>query len=269
MTDAQNQNQKSFALVSGASSGIGLALAKCLAQDGVDLMLVARRADVLAQVADDLRQKYPVTVHVVAADLNAVGAIDTVMADIAKLGRSVDVLINNAGAGVVGDFAEMSPDDIARVTTLNITAFSLLARAVLPQMKHKGRGRMLNIASTAAFQPGPGMAVYFASKAYVLSLSQALSAELQGTGITVTALCPGPTVSEFGARSGIEGTNVFKGAFPVARAEDVAAFGYKAMIQGKRVAVHGLLNRLSTWSAQLAPMSVVLWMTRNLLKRAP
>jgi short-subunit dehydrogenase len=256
-----------LALVTGASSGIGLALARLLARDGIDLVLVARRADLLEQIAAELRVAGAINVQVIAADLTADGAVDAVMAAVAATGRTIDILINNAGAGLVGDFANVPAADLARMGALNMIAPPRLARAVLPDMIKSGQGRILNVASTAAFQPGPGMAVYFATKAYVLSLSQALWTELRRTGVTVTALCPGPTASEFGDRSGIAATPTFTGMLPVASAQDVAAYGYAAMKLGRRLAVHGRINRLGTWAATFAPLRLTLAFMRYLLSR--
>jgi short-subunit dehydrogenase len=259
--------QRPLALVSGASSGIGLALARLLARDGIDLVLVARRGALLEQIAGELRAAGAADIQVIVADLTADGAVDAVMAAVAATGRTIDILINNAGTGWVGDFADVPAADIARMGALNMTAPTLLARAVLPAMIKAGRGHILNVASTAGFQPGPGMAVYFATKAYVLSLSQALWMELRRTGVTVTALCPGPTASEFGDRSGISATPTFGGILPVASAEDVAAYGYAAMKRGRRLAVHGTINRLGTLAATFAPLRLTLAFMRYLLSR--
>jgi|SRR5271163_120369 len=255
------------ALVTGASSGIGLALAQLLARDGVDLVLVARRIDLLERLGAELRSTRGIRVTVIAADLAVANGIDSLTAVLDAGGLGIDILINNAGAGLAGDFAEMPAIDLARMGALNMIAPTLLARAVLPAMIRQGHGRILNVASTASFQPGPGMAVYFATKAYVTSLSQALWMELRHTGVTVTALCPGPTRSEFGERSGIAATRLFGGLMPVASAEHVAAYGYRAMKRGQRLAVHGRFNRLVVLGARVAPLRVTLALSRYLLSR--
>jgi short-subunit dehydrogenase len=253
------------ALVTGASSGIGLAFARLLASDGIDLVLVARRADALEQLAAELREAHGVRVEVVPTDLTGAGAIDALTAMLDTNGLAIDILINNAGAGLTGDFAAMPEADLDRMASLNMVAPTLLARALLPAMIGRGRGHVLNVASTASFQPGPGMAVYFASKAYVTSLSQALWMELRHTGVGVTALCPGPTRSEFGARSGIAGTRVFGGLLPLASAESVASYGYRAMRRGQRLAIPGIFNRIMALSARYAPLRLTLAVSRFLL----
>ncbi|MEI9927446.1 MAG: SDR family oxidoreductase, partial [Sphingomonas sp.] len=185
------------ALVTGASAGLGTHFARALAAEGHDLILTARRADRLEVLAAEIRAAHAVRVETIAADLAAPGAAAALMAEIGKRGLAVNTLINNAGFGLAGAFVEQDPGQIGRMIELNCGALVDLCRAVLPGMVQMRSGGILNVASTAAFQPGPFMAVYYASKAFVLSFSEALHEEVRGQGVRVAALCPGPTQTEF------------------------------------------------------------------------
>jgi short-subunit dehydrogenase len=250
-----------LAIVTGASAGIGLALARTLAREGHDLALVARREDQLTELAAELKSRYGADSLVVALDLTADDAADQLVNALG--GRDVDVLVNNAGFGGLGRFAERSREDDLRMVALNVTALTDLTKTFLPGMLVRRRGRILNVASTAGFQPGPFMAVYYASKAYVLSLSQALAEETAGSGVTVTCLCPGPTESEFHAIAGTDAQPLTSGALSMS-AEAVAEAGYKAMMRGKLVEVPGLTNKLGAQSVRVAPRRVVLKIVRRL-----
>jgi uncharacterized protein len=234
------------ALVTGASGGIGLEIARVLAPDH-DLVLVARSGARLEEVASELGNA-----RTIALDLAADGSVASVVAQV----PDVDVLVNNAG---VGDFAPFAESDPARLDTqlaLNVGALTQLSRAYLPGMLARGHGRILNVASTAAFQPGPLMAVYYATKAYVLSLSEALAEETRGTGVTVTALCPGPTASGFQAEAAMEGSRLVRGR-KLPTAASVAAFGVAAMNRGEVVAVPGVRNKLLASSVRFTPRAIV------------
>lgn len=248
-----------LALVTGASSGIGEALAQRIAADGVDLILVARREDRLRALAAEL----PVETHCLPLDLTDRGAPDELMREVARYGRPIDVLVNNAGIGHAGPFAREPLEQHLKVVDLNIRALVELSRRVLPSLIERRGGGILNVASTAAFLPGPNVAVYYASKAFVLSLSEALSEECRGTGVTVTALCPGPTNSEFGSVSGMANSRLFRTIKRMSSAE-VADVGWTAFRRGKRVVVPGWQNRLSSAVTRFGPRAFLLPVVRHL-----
>jgi short-subunit dehydrogenase len=250
-----------LAVVTGASAGIGLELARVLAREGHDLALVARREASLRELAGELHDRYGAESLVVPVDLAAPGAGDAVAAGLG--GRTVEVLVNNAGFGGLGRFAERSADDDLRMLAVNVTALTDLTKKFLPAMIERGHGRILNVASTAAFQPGPFMAVYYASKAYVLSLSQALTEETAGTGVTVTCLCPGPTESEFHAVAGTDAQPLTSSALTMTSAA-VAEAGYRAMLRGKMIEIPGVHNKVGAQSVRLAPRRAVLKIVRRL-----
>lgn len=234
------------AVVTGASGGIGLEVARVLAPDH-DLVLVARSADKLKRLAAELGGA-----QVIAADLatpEGVAAVTTAVPD-------TEILVNNAGIGDFGPFAEADPAKTDRMIQLNVTALTALTRHYLPTMVRNGHGRVLNVASTASFQPGPLMAVYYATKAYVLSFSEAVSEETRGTGVTVTALCPGPTASGFQAAADMELSPLVANRKLPTSAE-VARFGVKAMTDGDAVAIPGLVNRVMAESVRFAPRFLI------------
>jgi short-subunit dehydrogenase len=242
----------STALVTGASAGIGLELSRVLAAHGHDLVLVARRRDVLDRVAAELSGRHGVAVTVLPADLADPDAPVGIHRELRERGIAIDILVNNAGFGLRGTFAEMDEQRIGDMLQVNVSALTLLTRLFLPGMVQRGRGRVLQLASTAAFQPGPLMAEYYATKAYVLSFSQAIAEELRQSGVTITALCPGPTRTEFADVAGMQSSRLFGAAF-VMTARDVAEYGYRAMMRGRRVAIPGVVNRLVAFSTRLAP----------------
>jgi hypothetical protein len=244
------------ALVTGASSGIGLDFARLLAEGGHDLVLVARSAGKLGELARELADRHGAKTRVIAADLSDPGAVPRIAAELARAGLEISVLVNNAGYGLFGKFTETDLTAELNMIALNITALTQLAKLVLPGMLARGEGRVLNVASTAAFQPGPLMAVYYASKAYVLSLSEALAEELDGTGVTITALCPGPTQSGFQAGAKMEESKLVKGK-KLMTSEEVARIGYAAMMKGKRVVIPGAKNRLMAQSVRFMPRKTV------------
>lgn len=258
--------KRPLALVTGASSGIGKAFASDLAQRGHDVVLVARRAAEMQALAADIEKAHGVTCHVIAQDLTATGGIDALMAALAAKQLQTDVLVNNAGLGTSGPHHKSPWPDEQRMLDLNITALTALTHAIVPGMVQRKQGKILNVASTAAFQAGPGMAVYFASKAYVLSYSEALHEELKRHGISVTALCPGPTQSEFFDVAFKAKKPVALSAVGLASADDVARYGLDALMRGQAVAVHGWLNRLGVWSVRFTPRSVVRKIMTRLFK---
>jgi short-subunit dehydrogenase len=248
-------SKSSSAIITGASSGIGLELAKLLAADGNDLVLVARREKLLRDVADDLTRRYGIQASTVIADLGHPEGCSTVARHVETSGRVVTALVNNAGFGLLGPFAETPLERQLEMIDLNIAALTHLTRLLLPGMLSRRRGMILNVASTAAFQPGPLMSVYYASKAYVLSFSLALAVELEGSGVTVTTLCPGPTRTEFQEVAGMRGTLLANQGLAMS-AERVARAGYRGMLHGKAIVTPGLLNRVMAVGTRLVPRMV-------------
>ena len=247
-------------LITGASGGIGYELAKLLARDHYNLVLVARSADKLAQVASEL-QPHGVTVKTIALDLAQIPAPKFLFDRLHSEGVAVDILINNAGFGAFGEFAKMREEEILGQIQLNVTALTELTRLFLPPMFERRSGRIMNIASTAAFQPGPLMAVYYATKAYVLSFSEAVANELRGSGVTVTCFCPGATHTGFAKRAGSENSRLFKQVGAMS-AEKVARDGYRALLSGRTVAISGAHNWLVAQSVRFAPRKLVTAVSR-------
>ena len=254
------------ALITGASSGIGLELARVFAENGHDLVLVARSEGKLQTLAEELQPRGRIRAHVIASDLSAAGAARAVVERVAALGIEIDVLANNAGYGVYGAFLETSLDAELAMIQVNIVALTELTKRLLPAMVARKRGRILNVASTAAFLPGPLMAVYYATKAYVLSFSEAIANELDGTGVTVTALCPGPTASGFQAAANLEESKLVAGkTLPSSR--EVARAGYDALMRGTRVFVPGLTNKVTVQLPRIFPRSVITKVVRSVQER--
>jgi len=240
------------ALITGASSGIGLEIARILAAEGHRVVLVARRAEQLDALATELESGGEARVQTVAADLASEGGV----ADVIAACLSVDVLVNNAGVGDFGPFALADPAGTTKMLRLNIEALTSLTRTYLPGMLERRRGQILNIASTAAFQPGPLMAVYYATKAYVLSFSEAIAEEVRGSGVTVTAACPGPTASGFQAAADMEHSKLVSGR-KLPSAADVASAAVRAMHRGDPVAVIGARNKVMAASIRATPRPIV------------
>jgi len=251
------------ALVTGASGGIGLDLAECFAKDGYDLILTARSQDALDKAAKDFAAKYGIKATAIAADLGQHGAGKALAEQIAARGLSVDVLVNNAGYGIAGAMASVNADEQPGMIDLNVLALTELTQIYWPDMLKKKRGGVLNVASTAAFQPGPLMAVYFASKAFVLSFSEALWKEAEGSGVHVSCLCPGPTVSKFRERAGTGKTRLARVGTPM-DSMPVAEMGYRAFRKNRRVCVTGARNALLAGLAPLLPRRTVLAMVHNI-----
>ncbi len=248
-------------LITGASGGIGYELAKLFARDHCNLVLVARSAEKLTQVATELQNQFGVTVRTIPLDLAAPPAPKFLFDQLRRENVPVDILINNAGFGAFGEFAVMPEEEILGQIQLNVSALTHLARLFLAPMIERHQGKIMNVASTAAFQPGPLMAVYYATKAYVLSFSEALANELRGTGVTVTCFCPGPTNTGFAKRAGTEGSRLFKqiGAMD---AETVARDGYRGLMKGKTVVISGTPNWLLAESVRFAPRKMVTAVSR-------
>lgn len=246
------------ALITGASSGIGEAFARALAKPGDTLILVARSQGRLETLAAKLRADHGIAVEVIAADLSRAGSGSALAAEVAKRGLDVDLLINNAGFGSAGAFAKEDPARDAEMINLNVSAVVELAHAFLPAMLERGRGGILNVASVAGFQPTPNMAIYGATKAFVLSFSEALWAETRSRGVKVTALCPGPVDTPFFEATGNPELRkaVPKNMFMTA--DQVARMALAALEAGQPVLVPGLTNKLVTWGPRLLPRR---WLT--------
>lgn len=261
----QDNPARPLALVTGASSGIGAALARELANHGHDLAITARRAPELEALAAELGAVGAATT-VMPKDLGVPGAARDLTAEIAARGLVVDVLVNNAGFGDVGSFVYEDPDRIDAMLGLNVAALTALTRAIVPGMVSRRRGRVMLVSSTAAFQPGPNMAVYCASKAYVLSFGEAIARELRGTGVTVTTLCPGATHSGFAEAARAECLPLFQSSFvPRMSSAQVASAGYRALMRGKPVLITGVVNKLVAFSGKVFPRAMVFPVARLLL----
>lgn len=253
------------ALITGASSGIGADFARELARDGHDLILVARSVGGLQAVADECA-KLGARTTIIPLDLGLADAGARLLAAVQEKGVSVDVLINNAGFGDAAPFHEADPARISGMINLNILALTDITRAFLPAMVARGHGRVLLVASTAAFQPGPSMAVYCATKAYVLSFGEAINYELKGTGVTVTTLCPGATKTNFASSAKAENNLLFSNALIGPMASNlVARLGYRALKRGHAVRVTGLFNKLTAWSGPLTPRWISLPLARMMM----
>ncbi len=258
------------ALITGASFGIGLELARIFAREGYNLVLVARSADKLRQLAAELEKAYGARSLILAVDLTEPGAPAYVLDQTTRADIQVDVLVNNAGFGQYGLFAENDLEECLRQIQLNVTTLTHLTRLYLPAMIERAKvettterksGGILNVASTAAFQPGPLMAVYFATKAYVLHFSEALANELDGSGVTVTTLCPGATATEFHKRANATGMKLLK--FGAMDARTVAEDGYRGLVAGKTVVISGFKNWLLAQSVRFSPRRIVTAIARK------
>lgn len=248
------------ALVTGASSGIGFALARLFVLDGHHTVIVARDSPRLTEAASRLTALQAGPVTPIAQDLAIPGAAGSIVARLEAEQLVPDLLVNNAGFSVFGPFAQTDRQEEGNLLQVNILALTELTKAFLPGMLERGRGRIMNVSSTASFLPGPLMAAYYASKAYVTSFSQALAEETRGSGVTVTALCPGPTWSGFQERAGIVGIRMLSGF--VMTADDVALAGYQGMLAGRRMVVPGWQNQLVRVAAKLGPTSLALRFVR-------
>jgi short-subunit dehydrogenase len=239
-----------IALITGASAGLGIDFARQLAANGKRLVLVARRKERLDQLAAELGNA-----RAVAIDLSEAGAADRLLADIAAHGEQVKLLVNNAGFGLTGRFAELDGKRQRQMIDLNCGTLVELAHAVLPGMIERKSGAILNVASTAAFQPGPGMAVYFATKAFVLSFSEALHEEVRHQGVSVSALCPGPTATEFGEVAGFGPSN--PSSKLAAASGPVAEAGLRGIDRNQAIVIPGLMNKATAQAHRFFPRGLV------------
>ena len=255
-----------IALVTGASSGIGLELARLFAAGGHDLVLVARSGERLEHIAREIREQNGVHVDSRPRDLSHPDAARELWRELTDERVSVNVLVNNAGVGLHGAFGEQDVDTINRLVTLNVTSLTTLTRLALPDMVARRSGRILNLASLVAYQPGgPQEAVYYATKSFVLSFSKGLARELRGSGVSVTALCPGPTATSFEKKSGATETPLYKW-MPSMPAAFVARAGYRGLMRGSGVVIPGLIAKVLAFAGELPPRRVALEVNRMLLR---
>jgi len=255
------------ALITGASSGIGLEFARIHAAKGGDLVLTARRQSRLEELEAELEQQHGITVIIITKDLSLPGAAEELYLELRDKNIKVDYLINNAGFGGHGFFHERDWEKDKAMINLNIMALTALTRLILPDMILRNSGRILNVASGAGFLPGPLQAVYYATKAFVVSFSEAIASELSDTDITVTALCPGATATEFAQGADLEDSRYFKSR--AASAKDVATYGYNAMLRGKVIAVPGVkLKFLMNVVLRILPRRLVTKISRAAMEKA-
>ena len=265
MAESRASAHAKTVLITGGSTGIGYELAHIFAGDGYRVVLIARHAQKLAEVAKELEQRHQASVAVMAKDLALASSPDEIFAELQRQGMAVDVLVNNAGFGTHGEFAQVDLTSQLEMIQVNVTALTHLTRLFLPGMVARRDGRILNVASTAAFQPGPLMAVYYASKAFVLSFSEALANELDASGVRVTALCPGPTKTEFQTRAGVTETRLMGGHSMDAKT--VALAGYRGMVVGAPVVIPGARNRLLALVVKFLPRRTVIKVVRRIQEK--
>lgn len=257
----------STALITGASNGIGLELAKVHASKGDNLVLVARNKSKLDELKSELEKQYKIKVYTIGKDLSAFNSAQEVYDETTKQNIQIDYLINNAGFGDFGMFVDNDWNKELQMINLNITTLTHFTKLYLKDMVKRRSGKIMNVASTAAFQSGPTMAVYYATKAYVLSFSEAVDNEVRDKGVTITTLCPGATESGFQAAAAMQESNLVKGKkLPSSR--EVAEYGYKAMMKGKTVAIHGMMNAIMANSVRFTPRSMVVKITRKIQDKA-
>lgn len=252
------------ALITGASNGIGKALCEEFAKDSYDLILVARSVDKMQAHASDIQRRFGVQVTVMGADLEDATQAQRLHAEVKSTGVVLSALVNNAGYGTFGEFKDTDLGATLGMMQLNMNSVVVLSKLFLPDLLAT-RGKLLNVASTAAFQPGPYMAVYYATKSFVLYFSEGLACELEGTGVSVTALCPGPTASGFQDKAHMQASALVKNK-QLPSAESVAASGYAAMKRGKRVHITGFINKLMAQSIRFTPRNVVTALLKQLTK---
>lgn len=258
-----NSHSRNAALITGASSGIGYELTKRFARAGFDVVLVARDEAQLKRVADALTGTFNVSVTVIPKDLSRPGAAAELYREVKGNGIEIDILVNNAGFNIYGPFSETSSREELEMMHVNIVALTQLTKLFLPAMLKRNSGKILNVASTVAFTPGPYSAVYCASKAYVLSFSEAIAEEVSGTGVSVTTLCPGPTQTQFAERAKMRNTKVFQGR--LSSAVEVAEAGYRGLFHERTTVIVGLANKLLIFSLRFTPRNLITRIAKRLL----
>jgi short-subunit dehydrogenase len=266
LAPARRGERRPIAIITGASSGIGRDLAELFARDGHDLILVARRKEALEQLAHSLAERHGVSCDAFVADLSRRLEREHLVARIRAVEAHIDVLVNNAGLGTHGYFRDTDLERELELIEVNVAAVTHLTKCVLPGMLQRGRGRILNVSSVAAFQPGPLMAVYYASKAFVQSFSEAISEEVDGSGVTVTAVVPGPTITEFHAAAGLAPNAPNVGA-PAMTSRDVAEAASRGAAHGKRVVVAGVRNRVAVLASRVLSRRTMTRLVRRLQER--
>lgn len=250
-------DKKITTLITGASSGIGLEFSKIFAREKFNLILVDINQEKLHEVSEKLKRDFQIEVKAIQQDLSEISSADTLYNTVKNESIQVDILVNNAGFGMYGNFADSDPEIELKMMQLNMITLTRLTRLFVLEMAGRGEGRILNTASTAAFQPGPLMAVYFATKSYVLSFSEAIHRELKGTGVTVTTLCPGPTKTKFALTAGADKASLFNN-WRVLDATMVAELGYHGLMKGKRLVIAGFINRLLVQLLRITPRFITL-----------
>ncbi len=244
------------AVITGASSGFGLEFAKIFASKGYNLVLAARSGDKLEKLSKALEKRYQIKALVCPQDLSAPDGARALFDFTEAAGCEVEILINNAGFGDYGKFADSRLEKQQQMIDLDVKALTTLTHLYLQGMISRGYGRILNVASIASFEPGPMMSVYYASKAFVLSFTESISCELQGTGVTATALCPGPTDTGFTKLADMPQNGRFADYFRTTKPVDVARYGYKALMKGQVIAIPGVLNKIGATAGRLAPKAI-------------
>ncbi len=255
---------RTTALITGASSGIGYELARVFAQNGHDLVLVARNRQRLSQLADELRDELGITAEVIAKDLSVATSAQEIFDELQQESIRIDILVNNAGVDVYGNFYETDMTTELQMIQLNLVALTQLTKLLLDDMRKHGYGRILNLGSTGSFVPTPFNAVYSATKAYVLSFSEAVAEELEGSGVMVTVLCPGATRTEFQQRANMEDVRLLR--FGAMEPKTVAEIGYSALMAGKGIVVPGLFNKAQVLATRLLPRKVMVRIAKMMLK---
>jgi uncharacterized protein len=257
---------KKTVLITGASGGIGYEFAQIFAHNKYNLVLVARSEDKLLELQKKLLSQYDISVEIFAIDISSISNIDLLYTELQKKQVVIDILINNAGFGDYGYFYQTNWKKEEMMINLNIAALTYLTKLFLPKMIENKDGKILNLASVAAFLPGPLMAVYYATKAYVLSFSSAIANELKGTGVTVTALCPGPTKSGFSDAAALGDSKLFKKkSLPTAKV--VAEYGYKALMKGKTIAIQGASNKMLMFMIRFIPKKLLISTVRKMQEK--
>ncbi|KTD43099.1 SDR family NAD(P)-dependent oxidoreductase [Legionella parisiensis] len=254
-------------LITGASRGIGKALALEFANHGHDLILTARNQNLLEELADQIKEKYSVKVNVIVLDLSTPGSADDLINQIETLNIEVDCLVNNAGIGYLGDFISMDAEYLKALMQLNMATLTMLTYYFAKKFVHKGKGKILQVASTAAFQPGPFMSAYYASKSYVASFSEALAYELKGTGVTLSILCPGPTQSDFFKEAGMENSFLARGFIGIKSTEQIAKAAYQGFKKNKLFIIPGIMSKILASSAKYTPDALSLRIAAFLHRR--
>jgi short-subunit dehydrogenase len=259
------ENNKRTALITGASSGIGYELAKVMAKNGHDLVVVARRKEKLKDLKEDLESQHDIEVHILVKDLSDIKTCKEIYDWTKKNNLQIEYLVNNAGFGYRGTFEEMSQENALSMINVNVTSLTCLTKLFLKDMLKSDSGRIMNVSSVAGFLPGPYMSLYYATKAFVTSLSESIDAEILDTNVTITTLCPGATISEFQKVAGITDVGFTQGN-NVPSSMDVAKFGYEEMMKGSGVVVHGGQNKFFVFLAKLLPRKLVTTLITRLQK---